>query len=1035
MMFKKSSLAFGQKKRIHLFVLFFLLPSLVFASGKALVSPGEQLNISAQTGMTNPQYEWTVLHKGEVIHTLSTPSFSFSFLESGEYRINVIIKNAQGKQEETHASILAGDDLRVFQPLAAIFDSIPPQKEGYALVVTDPAQALVSANRSTGNIVEYHIDQNIEQDSDNDGDPQNDIDNKNHPSFSDGSLFPLIFSQKENPITAKLTVIGKEGERKSENILFHFGEKKRGIPLKAVLSSIPPANSRGEIHLSKNTTNVVFYAAGSEGDVVQYHFDKNIEVDSNQDGEKNNDIDNKDHPSFLTGEPLSFSFDQKDGKEQTMQLTAVSPDRKGSRIKRRIIFDAPLILKTEEKIIKEDIHPELLVGTKEAFVGDKIPLSVFGAPESAQYKWDINGDGTMDQEGKNSSIQALFEKKGEYTPAVHILWDDQKIVLTETISVRKNENREEESLPPVADFSVQQEGNKITLTNTSTTDSRLSHGDFVSDWDFGDGSSSTEKSPVYLYRKAGEYKITLSITDSVGKNARKTESIIITEITLDPEGNNSDEIAVSGGGTDGEQPGEDNQNTENPPTAEDPDEKGDPEEPSEKKEDPSFSFPWGKILLFLLFLVPIVIIAMLVIRKVQNPDLSFRELAEEEAEKWLGSGKTFEHLSNTPTKETPLPVKKEEKPEDVVVTEEEKEEEIIISPPQEEEKEEETPAWLRPKEEEVETPDWLQNATTNEEIPKPEEAPSNIQENKEEDSSPKQEENIPDWLKPDTPSEEKNISPEEKKEEDIFPSEKEKDSNTSSQEESSDIPDWLQGEKKEIPKEKTEVEVNIPEKIETPLSQEEVPEEEEKFPDTFFEDNQQETVNTILTSPQKEEGSEVKISAKEQEDMSPSQKEEISPETMENAPSLEPETEEETEASKMLSFSQEENKEMIDDILATNSTEEVSQKEEAPKEKEESSLDEKKDSETVPEWLQNTPDQKDTSQKDGEDILEEKRKEEGKAEILPNWLQEESSPETGEGKEKNVPSLEKKESKVPLSEGFSEGEVTFDHENTEKKPQ
>jgi len=36
-------------------------------------------------------------------------------------------------------------------------------------------------------------------------------------------------------------------------------------------------------------------------------------------------------------------------------------------------------------------------------------------------------------------------------------------------------------------------------------------------WTFGDGKTSTEESPLYTYAAAGEYAVTLTVTDSAGK--------------------------------------------------------------------------------------------------------------------------------------------------------------------------------------------------------------------------------------------------------------------------------------------------------------------------------------------------------------------------------------------------------------------------------------------------------------------------------------------------------------------------------------
>jgi PKD repeat protein len=53
------------------------------------------------------------------------------------------------------------------------------------------------------------------------------------------------------------------------------------------------------------------------------------------------------------------------------------------------------------------------------------------------------------------------------------------------------------------------------------------------EWDFGDGSKSTEQNPVHTYDKVGEYTATLTVTDQ--KNNKGTDEIDIF-VETDEEG-------------------------------------------------------------------------------------------------------------------------------------------------------------------------------------------------------------------------------------------------------------------------------------------------------------------------------------------------------------------------------------------------------------------------------------------------------------------------------------------------------------------
>jgi len=77
---------------------------------------------------------------------------------------------------------------------------------------------------------------------------------------------------------------------------------------------------------------------------------------------------------------------------------------------------------------------------------------------------------------------------------------------------------------PVAGFSA-----IVTdLTATFTDESTDSDGSVVAwSWDFGDGSSSTAQSPAHTYGAAGDYNVTLTVTDDLGATDAETQTVTV----------------------------------------------------------------------------------------------------------------------------------------------------------------------------------------------------------------------------------------------------------------------------------------------------------------------------------------------------------------------------------------------------------------------------------------------------------------------------------------------------------------------------
>ena len=89
---------------------------------------------------------------------------------------------------------------------------------------------------------------------------------------------------------------------------------------------------------------------------------------------------------------------------------------------------------------------------------------------------------------------------------------------------------DEESEPttePVAAFTTSINELEVTFTNSSTDATIFA-------WSFGDGTTSTEKSPVHTYDDNGTYTVTLVATDASGKMDTAEESITVSKTAVPP---------------------------------------------------------------------------------------------------------------------------------------------------------------------------------------------------------------------------------------------------------------------------------------------------------------------------------------------------------------------------------------------------------------------------------------------------------------------------------------------------------------------
>ncbi|WP_048056522.1 PKD domain-containing protein [Thermococcus sp. 4557] len=146
----------------------------------------------------------------------------------------------------------------------------------------------------------------------------------------------------------------------------------------------------------------------------------------------------------------------------------------------------------------------------------KLPLEVDFAlnlndPENGSMRWEIDfGDGSR-AEGNGTEVGHVYREEGKYK-VILMVYDpwNANATCTAGINVKPNEK-------PTALFSYSpaeiKAGDEVLFTDSSTDpDGSVARWS----WNFGDGSTSTERNPRHTYTNPGSYTVMLTVEDENG---------------------------------------------------------------------------------------------------------------------------------------------------------------------------------------------------------------------------------------------------------------------------------------------------------------------------------------------------------------------------------------------------------------------------------------------------------------------------------------------------------------------------------------
>jgi PKD repeat protein len=169
------------------------------------------------------------------------------------------------------------------------------------------------------------------------------------------------------------------------------------------------------------------------------------------------------------------------------------------------------------------------------------PLEVdFTANETgdvARWAWNFGDGGYTNQKDGGDTVTYIYEKPGTYTVTLTGYGSLGSSTKSKTAYIYVGRT----TAPLQAEFrpsSFNSRNGPVPLTVTFTD---MSTGSIASRlWDFGDGSTSTSRSPSHTYSTPGVYTVKLTVTDSKGNSSTETKQNLIRPVVFEKIVDNMD---------------------------------------------------------------------------------------------------------------------------------------------------------------------------------------------------------------------------------------------------------------------------------------------------------------------------------------------------------------------------------------------------------------------------------------------------------------------------------------------------------------
>jgi len=230
------------------------------------------------------------------------------------------------------------------------------------------------------------------------------------------------------------------------------------------------------------------------------------------------------------GSPTSWKWDFGDGKSSTEKSPTHTYSAAGTyTVKLTAANEAGSNTKTKSNYIKVTGSSQVPVAN---FGGSplsgKAPLKVQFTDKSSNsptsWKWSF-GDGTY---STTKNPAHTYSKAGKYTVSLIV----KNAAGTNTKTIKDYITVKTAPVKPVAAFSAKPTSGNAPLKVTFTDKSANSPTSWK--WTFGDGKTSTSRSPAYTYSKAGKYTVSLTVKNAAGSSTKTIKNYIVVNTLKTP---------------------------------------------------------------------------------------------------------------------------------------------------------------------------------------------------------------------------------------------------------------------------------------------------------------------------------------------------------------------------------------------------------------------------------------------------------------------------------------------------------------------